>query len=126
QEAISVHLHLYEGITPPLIMSAIAIGLGLVIFFWRKPIIATLNKYPEGNPAVLYEWLFFTALPDVAKWVTSHLQNGRLRYYMTIIIMAFVASVAGVMLVTDIIIFPDNLFEDFDPLITSFALLLII
>lgn len=126
QDTISVHLHLFEGITPPLIMSTIAIVLGIGIFLIRHPLIAFLRRYPEGNPAVIYEWLFFTALTNTAKWVTRHLQNGRLRYYMTIIFLAFVAAVAGVMLLADIDPFPTDPFLDFDPLIAGFAFLLIV
>lgn len=126
QDTISVHLHLFEGITPALILSTIAIVLGLGIFLIRHRFIAVLRRFPEGNPSVIYEWLFFDALTDTARWVTTHLQNGRLRYYMTIIFLSFIAAVFGVILITDVNPFPADLLSDFDPYIAMLASLLII
>ncbi len=125
-EPVSVHLHLFEGVTPALIMSVIAIVIGFGIFLVRMPLMNFIRHYPEGNPAIIYEWLFFTALTDTAKWVTSHLQNGRLRYYMTNIFLAFIAAVAGVMLIANIDPIPDDLLAGFDPLIAAFCALLIV
>ncbi len=126
QNPVSVHLHLYEGVTPALIMSVAAIALGFGIFVIRRPLILIVRRIPEGNLAAIYEWMFFTALPDIAMWVTTHLQNGRLRYYIMIIFLVFVVAVAGVMLVAGIEPVPSNLLADFDFLVAGFASLLII
>lgn len=90
QQETAIHLHLFEGINTPLLMSAIAIASGIGLFLIRRPVIAWLQAHSELNPTVLYEWLFFRALPNSADWLTHHLQNGRLRYYMMIVVAAFI------------------------------------
>lgn len=124
-QPIEVHLHLYEGITPALILSAVAIAIGGGLFLIRRPLFAFMHRFPEGNPAVIYEWLFFTALPDLARGMTRRLQNGRLHYYITIILLVFVLAVLGTMLVANINPFAADLFADLDPLIAALGLLLI-
>lgn len=91
QQPASVHLHLFEGINTPLIMSVIAIALGIVIFAVRRPVIAWLQARPDFNPVVIYNFLLKKALPFTAEKVTDHLQSGKLHYYMRIVIGAFVA-----------------------------------
>ncbi len=91
QETASIHLHLFEGINTPLIMSTIAILAGLGIFLIRKPVIAWLQARREYNPVAVYQWLFYDALPNGAEWLTHRLQSGKLRFYMMIAIAAFIA-----------------------------------
>ena len=90
-ETAEIHLHLFEGINTPLLMSMIAIASGFVLFLLRKPLIAGLQRAPEFNPVAIYNWLFNRALLDGADWLTTRLQNGRLRFYMMVVIVSFLA-----------------------------------
>lgn len=90
QQPAGVHLHLFDGITTPLLMSAAAIALGLVIFMFRGRISSELQARPEFNTVAAYNWLVKRALPATADGVTSRLQTGKLRYDMRIVLTAFV------------------------------------
>ena len=94
QRPASVHLHLFEGITTPLLMSAAAIALGLVIFMFRGGIGGWLQARRELNTVAAYNWLFKRALPATAEGVTSRLQTGKLRYDMRIVLAAFIGFTA--------------------------------
>lgn len=112
QQDSDIHLHLFEGINTPLIMSAIAIASGALLFLVRGRIIGWLQSQPEFNPVVVYEWLFYRALPDGSEWLTRHLQNGRLRYYLMLVIGAFILLTAALMLAGSLnLLGPDALNE---------------
>ncbi len=91
QQPASVHLYLFTEVNAPLLMSAAAIALGYVIFLFRRPLIARLQAAPDFNPAAAYEFVMKRGLPVVAESVTAKLQNGKLRYYMRIIFVCFIA-----------------------------------
>lgn len=90
QQPANIHLHLFEGINTPFIMSVIAIAGGVGIFLIRQPVIAWLQARREFNPDGIYHWLFYEALPNGAESLTRRLQSGKLRYYMMIAIAAFI------------------------------------
>jgi multicomponent Na+:H+ antiporter subunit A len=90
QQPATIHLHLFEGINTPFIMSVIAIAGGVALFLARQPVMAWLQARREFNPDAVYKWLFYRAVPDGAEWLTSRLQSGKLRYYMMIVIAAFI------------------------------------
>jgi multicomponent Na+:H+ antiporter subunit A len=94
-----VHLHLFEGITAPFVLSMIAIAGGFALFWYRLPLIARLQANPEFNPIAAYEWLMNRALPDFAAWITSRLQDGRLRKYIGITSAVFVLFAFGSIIV---------------------------
>lgn len=114
QEPMEVHLHLFEGITPPLIMSIISITAGVMIFAVRRPVIRWMQTQPEFNPRHIYEWFFLRALPDGALWLTHQLQNGRLRYYLLIVIIVFIGLSAGTMILGQINFVSDALLAGLD------------
>jgi multicomponent Na+:H+ antiporter subunit A len=121
-----IHLHLYEGINTPLIMSSISIAIGVVLFTWRKPIISWLQRHSEFNPTFIYDWLFYHALPNGAEWVTSRLQSGQLRYYMTIIISVFIATTIFLLWAGDLTVINSEVLNALDLKVAFVCWLLII
>jgi multicomponent Na+:H+ antiporter subunit A len=91
QQPASIHLHLFEGINTPLLMSALSIALGLLLFAARNRIFLWLQARREYNPVGVYHWMMTDALPNGAEWLTSRLQSGKLRYDMRIVIGSFIA-----------------------------------
>lgn len=126
QQPAEIHLHLFEGINTPLIMSAIAIALGVGLFFVRGRIIRWLQGQPELNPAAVYQWLFYRALPDGAYWLTHHLQNGRLRYYMMIVFSVFILMTGMTILAGQLNLMDSVVLEGIDWQVAFIFVLLII
>lgn len=91
QQPASVHLHLFEGVNTPLLMSILSITLGLLVFSVRNRVILWLQARREYNPISIYHWLMTRGLPDSALRVTRLVQSGKLRYDMRIVISAFIA-----------------------------------
>jgi multicomponent K+:H+ antiporter subunit A len=114
QADFDLRLHLFEGITPPLIMSAISIAAGVMIFAARKLVIRRLRAAPEFNPTGVYQWLFFEALTATAETLTARLQSGRLRHYMAIVMATFIVSALGTIAVSRLTLIGDTALEGFD------------
>src|SRR5690606_34256523 len=126
QQGADIHLHLFEGVNTPLIMSVIAIALGVLLFALRKPLISWLQRHSEFNPTVIYEWLFYRALPIGAEWLTARLQRGQMRYYMTIIISVFIAITVFLLLAGNLTLINGEVLDALDLRIAVVCLLLII
>lgn len=90
---VKVSLALWTGLNVPLLLSIVAISLGTTLFYFRQPIRQWQNEFApnldlnRGFTATLHgiDWL--------ANQVTR-LQNGRLRFYLSIIILGMVSLVA--------------------------------
>jgi multicomponent Na+:H+ antiporter subunit A len=121
-----IHLHLFEGINMPLIMSVIAIVSGWLLFMVRRPIISLLRAGSDLNPVGIYQWLFFTALPGGAEWLTRRLQNGRLRNYMMMVIGAFIILTFTLVLVGKLNLLTDDVLAGFDWKVVAVCLLLML
>lgn len=126
QTPTSIHLHLFEGVNTPLIMSMIAVSAGLLLFAIRRPLIRLLQRMPEFNPVGIYQWLFFKALPDFADALTMRLQNGRLHFYMTIVFMSFITLISGIILLARISLLNGDVLAHFDWRIAFVCLLIAI
>ena len=126
QQPASVHLHLFEGITTPLLMSAAAIALGLVIFTFRSRIGHWLQARRELNTVAIYNWLFKRALPATAEGVTARLQTGKLRYDMRIVLITFIAFTVLTFAVGNVGFGGDNVSNALDGRSALICLLLIV
>lgn len=126
QTSTVVHLHLFEGFNTPLLMSIIAVGVGLLLFIIRRPLIRGLQKLPEFNPVVIYQWLFFTALPVFADRLTMRLQNGRLQFYITIVFASFITLISGIILLARLSFLDGDVLAHFDWRIAVVCLFIII
>lgn len=126
QTPTSIHLHLFEGVNTPLIMSIIAVSVGVLLFIMRRPLIRLLQRMPEFDPTGIYQWLFFKALPDFANALTMRLQNGRLHYYMMIVFASFITLISGIILLARISLLNGDVLADFKWRVAVFCLFIII
>lgn len=121
-----VHLHLFEGINTPLILSAVAIAVGLLLFALRQPLVRALQAMPEGNPNAIYRWTVERALPATAEGVTARVQSGRLRLYMLAVMAFLLATVIAVIWLAQVNIIDDTVLAGFDPVATFICVLIMI
>ncbi len=81
------HLALWHGVNPALVMSAVAIGVGLMVILAHRPISGLWHRlpHPEARP------MFDTGIrvsAGLSRWVTEGLHNGSLQRYLFVIITA--------------------------------------
>jgi len=97
-EAVELHLSLWHGVTPMLILSGVTVALGVVFYLARGRLqelrlkMAPLNAFgPERGYEALLD-----GMVKFARLQTRFLQHGYLRYYiMTIVIIATGAIFLG-------------------------------
>ncbi len=88
-DKVKVSLHLWSGINLPLILSAVAITIGVLLFLGRHRIRAWQNLIPE-------RWSFDTVYAYTLRglsWVGTRFtwfQQGKLRYYMMVVLCGVV------------------------------------
>jgi multicomponent Na+:H+ antiporter subunit A len=122
----SVHLHLFEGINTAFILSMVGIAGGVVLFLVRERIVGWLAARPEPSLAGAYNATVNDGLPMFANWVTNHLQNGRLRYYMLILLITLTVTILGTLWLTKVPIFSEAVLAGLDLKATVLCVLLII
>ena len=84
------HLVLWAGFVPSLAWSALAISLGLVLFWQREAVERFQDAVGEVRGS---EWVYersLTALTVGARWVTGHVQVGSLLVYLGVILSTVV------------------------------------
>ena len=82
---VKVSLALWAGLTVPLLLSAVAVASGLLIFAFRKQIRQVQSQVNERYSLnTVYAWLL--GLIDHAAYRIIQLQNGSLRTYLSVII----------------------------------------
>lgn len=93
------HLALWHGLTVPLGLSVLTIGLAVVVYLRRDRLLKVTERTTSGRfgPAYLYEWSLDWMLKSADK-ITITLQNGNLRFYLNVIIGTAVLLVGGVFL----------------------------
>jgi multicomponent Na+:H+ antiporter subunit A len=100
REPQELHLALWHGFNPALLLSGIAIGLGLLAYWgwnhWRKGM-RRVEKFLRWGPEAGYGW-FLIILNWVATAQTRIIQNGYLRFYLLAIVLV-VIGLAGSLLV---------------------------
>lgn len=91
-DKVKVSLGLWHGINVPLLLSAVAITLGSVIFYFRGPVRAFQSRlWPRLGFNALYQGVM-TAIFRAARLATR-LQGGRLRIYLEVMVAATVVLV---------------------------------
>jgi NADH:ubiquinone oxidoreductase subunit 5 (subunit L)/multisubunit Na+/H+ antiporter MnhA subunit len=91
-QPVKVSLALWHGINVPLLLSAVAVTLGSVIFYFRAPIRARMeNLLPELSFNAVYNGVLSGI--DRSGVYSTRLQSGSLRVYLTIIIASMSALV---------------------------------
>jgi multicomponent Na+:H+ antiporter subunit A len=92
-----VKLYLWHGINLPLLLSLLTLILAVTVFRFRDVLLNRTAFLPRLAAAAGSEKVYFTLLNGLlafARWQTRMLQNGRLRYYMMVII-GFTIAVVG-------------------------------
>jgi NADH:ubiquinone oxidoreductase subunit 5 (subunit L)/multisubunit Na+/H+ antiporter MnhA subunit len=88
---VKVSLELFQGITPPLVLSGVAIALGMVLFASRRAIRSPARI--EGlDMNLAYEAVLRGV--DWAARLATRTQGGRIRVYLSVILIALFALVA--------------------------------
>lgn len=90
--ATEVSLALWHGINIPLLLSLVAISLGLVTFYFRRPVRAYQTKL---LPKLSFNWLYQAVLAGIfgGARLATRLQGGQLRVYLEIMLLATVAMI---------------------------------
>jgi multicomponent Na+:H+ antiporter subunit A len=92
------HLHLWPGIGTPLLLSAIAVGGGLVLFFGREGITRLQDRVAVGGGADLVFHSGYASTLRTAARITRVVQPGSLMVYLSVILLVF-AIVPGFVIV---------------------------
>jgi multicomponent K+:H+ antiporter subunit A len=90
---VKVSLALWNGINVPLFLSAVAIGVGCLVFYYRKEfrtVQQTIASQYSWNR--VYEWVI--ASIDRAGNAATQLQVGKLRVYLGIMIVGMLALIS--------------------------------
>lgn len=90
---VKVSLDLFHGINLPLILSIIAITLGVILFIARSPVRAVLLRIEEGFSVNRVYDAVLAGIDKLAFWVTRT-QAGRVRHYLIVMIITILGMVA--------------------------------
>jgi multicomponent Na+:H+ antiporter subunit A len=95
QSSTELHLKLWHGVTPPFLLSLVALAGGAVLLAMRPLLLRGLTwhqRITSYGPSAWYEatmWL----LRQTADWQTRTLQSGYLGWYMATILLALITLV---------------------------------
>lgn len=93
-DTVKVSLALWTGINVPLLLSLVAISLGILIFIFRDRIRAWQQRtLPDLSFNALYRWVLGAI--DRAATAATRLQTGNLRVYLSVILGGMVVLVVG-------------------------------
>ncbi|MHA7154173.1 Na+/H+ antiporter subunit A [Arthrobacter sp. TMN-50] len=80
------YLALWHGFTPALLLSAITVAVGILLFWFRAHVERAQSKVPSLVDAERgYKYTIGT-LDDVAVWITGRTQRGSLAFYLFVIL----------------------------------------
>lgn len=107
---LELHLGLWHGFTPMLILSIVTIAAGLGLYAlhqrWRPSVTAADTAVSQRvGPERLYD-RGFDGLIDFAGWLTEAIQNGYLRHYLLWIMATLILLVGGTLLWSETAVLP--------------------
>jgi len=107
---LKVDLYLWHGLTPALGISAVTIGLGVLMFLGLPRLVAFLTALARTSRIdVDAAWDHILAgLDGMARAITRRMQNGRLRDYMLMTFVTIVALLGGTLLLRDGLLWPET------------------
>jgi multicomponent Na+:H+ antiporter subunit A len=87
---VELELTLWHGINVPLLMSAVTVGFGLLLYRLRRPLwrLAGSGRLPQVFEADTAYAAVMHGTARLARWQTGLLQSGKLRNYLLVIIGA--------------------------------------
>lgn len=100
-EGEAYHLALWHGLTPELGLSALAIGLGALLFAARAPVARLQARLASDYTASDAYWDSVGAVDRLAVRVTSLTQRGSLPFYLGVILVVFIAVTSAGLLLGD-------------------------
>src|SRR5690625_1983967 len=109
-EPQSFELALWHGFNLPLLLSAITVASGVILYLaWPRlrTGFGIFDRLFGEVPRLGYEWTL-DALARVAAWQTRTIQNGSLRWYLFVIVAFFVALTGATLLFRGGIALPDT------------------
>jgi multicomponent Na+:H+ antiporter subunit A len=102
-DARAMHIEVWHGVNIPLIMSAVALAAGLILFrsrtAWMR-IGRPLGALARFGPSAIWHSLLGGSL-SFAGWQTRRLQNGSLRFYLLVVILTLIALVSIATIATE-------------------------
>ena len=84
------HLKIWHGVNAALIMSIIAIVVGVVLLALHRPLDRAWIAAPRPEAKTIFDWIVGTAAHGAA-WITGRLHDGSLTRYAAIFIITVVA-----------------------------------
>ena len=86
-DTVKVSLALWTGITPPLILSIVAVSLGMMLWVFRAPVRAWQNRMPER---LSFNRVYTGTLEllDRAAYLATRTQSGQLRRYLAVMLIS--------------------------------------
>jgi multicomponent Na+:H+ antiporter subunit A len=109
-EPAEIHLALWHGFSPVLVLSAVTLLGGVGLYLVKSPVVralAILDPLHRNGPAKWYDWVL-NGLTAVACWVTRYLQSGYLRYYMAITVLTTVGLALYALWGRDALVLPET------------------
>jgi multicomponent Na+:H+ antiporter subunit A len=98
-EALEVHLHLWEGINLAFLLTLLIVAVGVVMTRFEHQIVTARSPLPGWlNSDRIYD-ATINGLLSGTKKLTIRLQSGKLRYYLTVIVLAFLAIIGPTFLI---------------------------
>ena len=117
-DSVKVSFALWTGLNAPFVLSALAIGGGILLYVQRKQII----RWQERLPNLSFDQLYQDAVTGIDRmaFLMTRLQTGKLRTYLTVFIVAmltlvFYVSSAELLPITSLNIDPESVLG-FQPL----------
>lgn len=92
------HLALWHGVSMPLLLSALVIGVGIAFFFPARRLAASLPPASEKLSASHAYWLVTHWLDLLAVRLTSLTQRGSLPFYLAVILGTLIITLGGTVL----------------------------
>ncbi|WP_295532525.1 monovalent cation/H+ antiporter subunit A [uncultured Thioclava sp.] len=88
------HMHalkIWHGVTPALIMSAIAVTGGLVLLAAHAPLQRLWDGMPRPDAKVIFDWIV-AQVQGLSDWITQGLNNGAMARYLMLFTVASVGA----------------------------------
>ena len=88
-ERLNIPVKLWHGFNLELLLSTLTVALGILLFFKREFLlkyIISFSSIKYVKPSYYYEFLLNNTI-STAKFITSKIQNGYLRYYILVILI---------------------------------------
>ncbi|AEC19762.1 putative monovalent cation/H+ antiporter subunit A [Pusillimonas sp. T7-7] len=107
-DTVALHLSLWHGISPMLVLSVVTLIIGFLIYLFWGRIQHRLKSFAfidEKGPDVLYDRAL-DALAKLSNWQTGLIQTGSLRHYMAMSVGIVATTTLITMIVNDALVLP--------------------